>query len=178
MFFTEASADHQLPKSIEEKMAKIALDACQSEGRPPLMLKEALQVVRYVRGEFYGLHRDNSELQKGTEERTWRPRRTATILVYLNTVCLGGETFFPLARAVLGTKASPSAWVKYGIEEKPFDHPSGVAIHPRQGQALLFWSTLPDGGDDLTAIHSAEPVWMGQKWIATRWCFELELPQE
>ncbi len=30
-------------------------------------------------------------------------------------------------------------------------------------------SRLPDGTEDLSSLHSAEPVRCGDKWITTRW---------
>lgn len=68
--------------------------------------------------------------------------RIITILIYLNDSFHGGETTFP----------------HYGLRLKP-----------RQGDAVLFLNTLPDGSADLAMQHAGEPVRTGVKWLATRW---------
>ena len=124
-----------------------------------------------MRGEFYGLHRDNSEPATAAAARPWRPRRTATVIVYLTTPKSGGETFFPhvsIPAEHYGLRGR-AALRRLGVDAWPG---GGVAVRPRAGNCLVFWSVLACGMDDLAAAHSAEPVEDGVKWIATRWCSE------
>ena len=44
----------------------------------------------------------------------------------------------------------------------------GVAVKPRQGDALLFYSQTPNGTLDTLSLHSGCPVIHGNKWSATK----------
>jgi prolyl 4-hydroxylase len=45
----------------------------------------------------------------------------------------------------------------------------GIAVKPRKGSALLFWSLSPDGKTkDMTSLHGGCPVLKGDKWSATK----------
>jgi len=69
--------------------------------------------------------------------------RLATLLVYLGD---GGGTIFPRA----------------------FDD-RGLMIHPKQGDAILFYSQLPDGNLDELSLHGGMPVAKGTKWVCNLW---------
>ena len=77
--------------------------------------------------------------------------------MYLSTVEAGGETVFP------------------DSEEKPSNDgmsscgKQGLAVKPVKGDALLFYSTRPDGSLDASSLHSGCPVVRGEKWSATCW---------
>jgi hypothetical protein len=46
----------------------------------------------------------------------------------------------------------------------------GLAVKPRKGAALLFWSLQPDGKTkDMHSLHGGCPVIKGDKWSATKW---------
>jgi prolyl 4-hydroxylase len=45
----------------------------------------------------------------------------------------------------------------------------GLKVKPRQGDALLFYSMLPNGTFDKAALHGSCPVIKGEKWVATKW---------
>lgn len=46
---------------------------------------------------------------------------------------------------------------------------AGLAVKPRKGSALLFWSLKPNSKDkDLTSLHGGCPVLKGDKWSATK----------
>jgi len=45
----------------------------------------------------------------------------------------------------------------------------GLKVKPRQGDGLLFYSTLINGTIDMTSLHGSCPVIKGQKWVATKW---------
>lgn len=44
----------------------------------------------------------------------------------------------------------------------------GVAVKPRAGDALLFYSQTPNGTLDTLSLHSGCPVVRGNKWSATK----------
>lgn len=45
----------------------------------------------------------------------------------------------------------------------------GIAVKPRKGDALLFWSLGPDSKTkDMTSLHGGCPVIKGDKWSATK----------
>lgn len=58
-------------------------------GRPLTTIKERLRVYRYLRGQFFGLHRDQKYLGPGGQQSQ------LTVLIYLNDDFTGGETPFP-----------------------------------------------------------------------------------
>lgn len=45
----------------------------------------------------------------------------------------------------------------------------GVAVRPRKGDAVLFYSLTPDGQMDPQSLHAGCPVIQGDKWSATKW---------
>lgn len=46
----------------------------------------------------------------------------------------------------------------------------GVAVKARRGDALLFWSLMPNGDLDPASLHRGCPVLSGDaKWSATKW---------
>ena len=125
----------------------------------PLSLSLPLiQVLRYVNGERYEPHLDafapgdplNARAEVGGQ-------RVATVLMFLEAPVEGGETVFPQAAA----RASGPGWSACAKE--------GLAVAPVAGDALLFWSTTPDGAVDPASLHGSCPVTKGAKWTATRW---------
>ena len=45
----------------------------------------------------------------------------------------------------------------------------GIAVKPKKGSALLFWSLAPDSKTkDMTSLHGGCPVLKGDKWSATK----------
>eukprot|EP00439_Symbiodinium_sp_Y106_P003403 s2133_g1.t1 len=96
------------------------------------------QVVRYERGQRFDLHQDAFAWEQAHEDGY---QRHATLLVYLNTVGLGGSTRFP---------------------------DLAVDVQPRCGQGLLFFPAFADGKPDERTVHAAEPA-VDEKWIAQVW---------
>uniref|UniRef100_A0A7S4UA26 Fe2OG dioxygenase domain-containing protein n=1 Tax=Alexandrium monilatum TaxID=311494 RepID=A0A7S4UA26_9DINO len=72
--------------------------------------------------------------------------RLATLLVYLETAESGGGTSFPRAFA-----------------------DRGIEVRPKQGDAILFYSMLPDGNMDELALHAGMPVVSGMKRVCNLW---------
>jgi prolyl 4-hydroxylase len=116
--------------------------------------QEDIQILRYAHGQKYGAHYD--QLVEDTP-------RVATVLVYLKDGVVGGETAFP----------ESSEWVDPSIAERmgPFSECAQgfVAVKPKKGDALLFWSAKPDGSHDEMSLHTGCPVISGIKWTATFW---------
>lgn len=117
---------------------------------------EGLQVLRYSNGQRYTPHFDyfhddlNSQRESGGQ-------RIATVLMYLSTPEEGGETVFPAA----GVRVAGGGWSECAR--------AGFAVRARRGDALLFYSLLPDGAKDPASLHGGCPVLKGTKWSATKW---------
>ena len=105
---------------------------------------EGLQILRYGVGAEYQPHYDffspenpgsAVHLQKGGQ-------RTASLVMYLNDVDVGGETIFP---------------------------DIGFSVAPRKGGAVYFSYCDSRGLLDRMTLHGGAPVRAGEKWIATNW---------
>lgn len=72
-------------------------------------------------------------------------QRGRTVIAYLNDDYAGGETSFPAA---------------------------DLAIKGREGDAISFINTRPDGRIDEKSRHAGQPVQSGSKWVCTRWIRE------
>ncbi|GAX13429.1 hypoxia-inducible factor prolyl 4-hydroxylase [Fistulifera solaris] len=106
---------------------------------------EPLQVVRYRFREAYRVHADFGYPDPSHAEQ---PTRFATLLLYLNSVTMGGETSFPLG--------------SHG----------DLRVRPEAGKAVLFYLQTPDGNMDEKSLHEALPVIKGEKWLANLWFWE------
>jgi prolyl 4-hydroxylase len=105
-------------------------------------LCEELQLVHYDKTQEYTEHHDFGfssidDLYQGT--------RFGTLLLYLNSDVVGGETSFP-------------RWAN----AETFDE---LKVTPEAGKAVLFYSQLPDGNLDDFSQHAAKPVISGEKWV-------------
>lgn len=81
--------------------------------------------------------------------------------MYLSDVEEGGETIFPNA------KVNSSLVLN---DEKFSSCAKGkLAVKPKMGDALLFWSMRPDATLDPTSLHGGCPVILGNKWSSTKW---------
>ena len=129
---------------------------------PSLPPQEDLQVLKYQSGQQYRPHSDvivgsPTEAEDGF-------RRCATVLMYLSDVEEGGETVFPNGKWVDDALGESAA--RAGLSECAG---RGVAVKPRKGDALLFWSLDPSGKIDEASTHAGCPVVRGEKWSATKW---------
>ncbi|GAQ82073.1 Oxoglutarate/iron-dependent oxygenase [Klebsormidium nitens] len=122
----------------------------------PVENGEALQILRYQHGQKYDPHHDffsdKVNIQRGGH-------RIATVLMYLNTVGKGGETVFPTATP--HPRQKDGTWSECAQK--------GLAVKPRKGDALLFFSLHPDASTDPSSLHGACPVEKGEKWSAPKW---------
>lgn len=130
--------ENELIRTIEARIAAVM--------NLPVENGEGIQVLHYNVSQEYKPHYDyfppessgsrvHTKLESGGQ-------RIATLVMYLNTVPAGGETFFP----TLGCKVT--------------------AV---KGNACLFSYMFPDGSLDKRSLHSGNPVLAGDKWIATKW---------
>ncbi len=100
---------------------------------------EALQLVRYLPGQFFGIHHDLGNLLEDDSVELPRKdlackRRLVTIFCYLNSLRdeEGGCTYFP----------------KCG----------DLRVKPQRGRAVLWCNITPDGKPDSRTIHAGEAV--------------------
>jgi prolyl 4-hydroxylase len=100
---------------------------------------EALQLVRYFPGQFFGVHHDMGDLMDNDEVSLPRKnlavkRRLVTLFIYLNDLDdeQGGCTYFP----------------KCG----------NLRVRPKKGNAVLWSNVTADGQPDPYTIHAGEAV--------------------
>jgi prolyl 4-hydroxylase len=128
-----------------------------STTRLPLEFGEPFQVLNYQLGQEYKQHHDFFDPLNpgGAKVIEMTGQRIATMLLYLNDVPKGGETFFPVLN---------------------------LQIPPKKGCALLFYNIHSNGIPDMNTLHASLPVLEGEKWLATKWihdraCGNYQLPQ-
>ena len=105
---------------------------------------EPIQGQRYDPGQYFKQHTD--WFSPGTKEFDHNTRnggqRTWTVMVYLNAVELGGET-----------------WFKH-LDQR---------FTPRPGLGLAWNNLQVDGTPNRNTLHEAMPVDVGSKWVITKW---------
>jgi prolyl 4-hydroxylase len=113
----------------------------------PLENGEGLQILNYKVGGEYRPHFDYFPPdQMGSTAHTARAgQRVATLIVYLNDVPDGGNTWFPDA---------------------------GISVACRQGSAVYFRYLNGERQLDPLTLHAGMPVLSGEKWIMTKWMRE------
>ncbi|XP_072995207.1 probable prolyl 4-hydroxylase 3 [Typha latifolia] len=124
----------------------------------PVEHGEGLQVLHYEVGQKYEPHFDYFLDEFNTKNGG---QRMATLLMYLSDVEEGGETIFPDAKV----NSSSLPW----YDELSECAKNGLAVKPRMGDALLFWSMNPDASLDPLSLHGGCPVIKGNKWSSTKW---------
>ncbi|KAG6500813.1 hypothetical protein ZIOFF_040668 [Zingiber officinale] len=118
---------------------------------------EALQVLRYQEGQKYVPHHDyfydpKNEIRGG--------HRYATVLMYLSDVKKGGETVFPIAEGA-SSQFKDDSWSDCAK--------NGLAVKPKKGDAVLFFSLHINGTTDPASLHASCPVIEREKWSAPKW---------
>jgi len=107
---------------------------------------EELQLVHYDKKQEYTAHHD---FGYAPIQDTAQAVRFSTLLLYLNEGMSGGETEFP-------------RWFNGNTT-------SGLRVTPKRGNAVLFYSMLPDGNMDDLSQHSANPIIDGEKMLINLW---------
>ncbi len=128
MFFEEGESD--VVTRIEKRISHIM--------NIPIEHGDGLQILNYKPGQEYKAHFD---FFSSTSKAASNPR-ISTLVMYLNDVEQGGETFFPELK---------------------------LSISPQKGMAVYFEYFYDDQAlNDLT-LHGGAPVIVGDKWAATQW---------
>lgn len=104
----------------------------------PIEHGEGLQILQYTPGQQYKAHYDFFS----SSSKMVNNNRISTLVMYLNEVEQGGETFFPKLN---------------------------FSVTPKKGMAVYFEYFYNDQTlNDLT-LHGGAPVITGEKWVATQW---------
>ncbi|PKI49626.1 hypothetical protein CRG98_029963 [Punica granatum] len=101
---------------------------------------EGLQLIMYELMASYYPHFDYFTDESNT---TNGGQRIATMIMYLSDA--GGETIFPAAKG--NFKSIPEGGLF------PYCRRQGLAVIPKQGDALFFWNVRPDGTPDPSSLH-------------------------
>ncbi|WHY60031.1 2OG-Fe(II) oxygenase [Cytobacillus firmus] len=127
-FFVEG--ENELVARIEKRVSQIM--------NIPVEHGEGLQILNYKIGQEYKAHYD---FFSSTSRAASNPR-ISTLVMYLNDVEQGGETYFPKLN---------------------------LSVSPQKGTAVYFEYFYNDQNlNDLT-LHGGAPVVIGDKWAATQW---------
>ncbi|KAL5980629.1 putative prolyl 4-hydroxylase 7 [Asimina triloba] len=118
---------------------------------------ESIQILHYEHGEKYEPHYDYF-YDKANQEIGGH--RIATVLMYLSSVEMGGETIFPNSE-LKDSQLKDDTWSECARD--------GFAVKPKKGDALLFFSLHPNASTDADSLHGSCPVIKGEKWSATKW---------
>lgn len=124
MFFQEG--ENELVERIEKRVSQIM--------NVPAAHGDGLQVLNYEIGQEYKAHFDYFSEASNP--------RISTLVMYLNDVEQGGETYFP---------------------ELNF------AVSPQKGMAVYFEYFYDNPAWNELTLHGGAPVVIGDKWAATQW---------
>ncbi|MBA0745722.1 hypothetical protein Gogos_008286 [Gossypium gossypioides] len=111
----------------------------------PVENGEGLQVLHYEVEQKYDAHFDYFLDEINTKNGG---QRMGTVLMYLSDVEEGGETIFPAAK---GNVSAVPWWNELSECGK-----KGLAVKPKMGDALLFWSMRPDATLDPSSLHGLQ----------------------
>lgn len=128
MFFQENEYD--ILTKIEKRISRIM--------NIPVEHGEGIQILKYTPGQEYKAHFDFFT----SSSIAAKNNRISTIILYLNDVEHGGETFFPKLN---------------------------FSVSPRKGRAVYFEYFYNDKNLNELTLHGGAPVITGEKWVATQW---------
>ncbi|WP_456277507.1 2OG-Fe(II) oxygenase [Bacillus sp. AK128] len=128
MFFQES--ENELVARIEKRVSQI-MNIPNEHG-------EGLQILNYQVGQEYKAHFD---FFASTNKPVNNPR-ISTLVMYLNDVELGGETYFPKLNLLVSPQKGMAVYFEYFYDNQELN--------------------------DLT-LHGGGPVLIGDKWAATQW---------
>ncbi|GKV68881.1 2OG-Fe(II) oxygenase [Sporosarcina sp. NCCP-2716] len=103
----------------------------------PIEHGEGLQILKYEPGQQYKAHHDFFSANSNVTNN-----RISTLVMYLNDVEQGGETFFPHLK---------------------------LSVTPQKGMAVYFEYFYNDPALNDMTLHGGAPVELGEKWVATQW---------
>ncbi|WP_053364627.1 2OG-Fe(II) oxygenase [Bacillus sp. FJAT-27251] len=128
MFFDEG--ENELVARIERRVSQVmGIPAAHGEG---------LQILNYQAGQEYKAHFD---FFKSAGHGASNPR-ISTLVMYLNDVEEGGETYFPKLN---------------------------LSVSPHKGMAVYFEYFYDNSSLNELTLHGGAPVIIGDKWAATQW---------
>ena len=128
MFLEES--ENEIVAGIEKRISSIM--------NIPIEHGEGIQILQYTPGQEYKAHHDFFS----SSSKVANNNRISTLIMYLNDVEEGGETYFPKLN---------------------------LSVSPQKGMAVYFEYFYTDQHlNDLT-LHGGAPVINGEKWIATQW---------
>ena len=104
----------------------------------PIEHGESMQILRYTPGQEYKAHYDYFS----STSQAAKNNRISTLIMYLNDVEQGGETFFPKLN---------------------------LSVTPKKGMAVYFEYFYTDNDLNELTLHGGSPVIAGEKWVATQW---------
>ncbi len=128
MFFQEGEND--LITRIEKRVSRIM--------NVPYEHGEGLQILNYQMGQEYKAHFDFFT----SASKPVKNPRISTIVMYLNDVEEGGETYFPKLN---------------------------FSVSPKKGMAVYFEYFYDDQTLNELTLHGGAPIIKGDKWAATQW---------
>jgi len=162
-----SSSEDPLLKALDGRLARYS--------RLPPENGEAMQVLHYDPGQLYRPHLDAFDEQAMQGSNGRGGQRAATVLMYLGDVEEGGETHFPEA-VPLGDagEVDPDTGRPLRAPGHPntcggVEQHTGLAVHPKKGDAVLFYTVKEDGTVDSRSMHAGCAVVKGEKWTATKW---------
>ncbi|MCM3745388.1 2OG-Fe(II) oxygenase [Sporosarcina luteola] len=124
MFIEES--ENEVVSRVEKRVSSIM--------NIPIEHGEGLQILQYAPGQQYKAHHDFF--------KTADNNRISTLVMYLNDVEQGGETYFPKLN---------------------------FSVSPKKGMAVYFEYFYNDQDLNELTLHGGAPVITGEKWVATQW---------
>jgi prolyl 4-hydroxylase len=128
MFFQENEND--IITKIEQRISSIM--------NIPIEHGDGIQILKYTPGQEYKAHFDYFT---STSKET-KNNRISTLVMYLNDVEHGGETFFPNLN---------------------------FSVSPQKGMAVYFEYFYNNKNVNELTLHGGAPVITGEKWVASQW---------
>lgn len=155
---------------------------------PDYRKADGLQLVRYSPGQAYNYHNDafekNSRGDFDFDASEKGSNRFATVFMYCNTTEEGGQTVFPHATGFVREQFK-SSWADRKEELLKLVNETGmtqdwelemvetchskVAVKPKRGDGVIFYSQHVNGDLDAASRHGGCPVLQGLKWSANLW---------
>lgn len=128
MFFQGNESD--IIQKVEKRLSSIM--------NIPIEHGDGLHILKYTPGQEYKAHFDFFAPTSPAAKNN----RISTLVLYLNDVEQGGETFFPKLN---------------------------FSVSPQKGMAVYFEYFYNDKTINELTLHGGAPVIRGEKWIATQW---------